>query len=623
MTRAALLWTILSSALGLTLLTPATTQAQSIPDSAFDATTNAELRRILADSYGAGLPEAPLLNRIRQGAARHVDGARVVALVRAHADSMRAARVALGAGASADELDAGASALHAGASRAALHRLRTVRGDGTATTAIVVLTDLLWRGVPSRDAADAITQLASRSNDKALLALQGAVARDATPASPQRLQSLVDRFAIPPADQPSRAGAPSRRPVPPDTLPDPASQESATPLTSATGAALALSSLSAPGGSAPHAVLGEGEVTLPLGRVWSVTPATALRLDEDGTRWSAGLSVARQLQPAATVDARLWLGAELRSPVAHARGELPITDPLEVTRIPDGRSLDVALRAGADVRRRVGPWSVTGQLAVGHLRFSSLETILVPRQVPIVPDSQTPRPDTLATRTVFDPQNVWRALGASTAQGGLVLQRGAVRLEGSVVRRLDFSRTRGDSLSAPRRTLLIVGGERRLSARVAVVGQWSSHDPSVVTGSLALHDARWRLGFRMMAPAPASHVIAPPRRVEVETKGGSPLIELQLEPGTNASVVEGARTVRLRVKMRGARTMLVEGDLTGWAATPLSREQDGSFSGTFVVAGPIVRLRVRADGGPWVTPPGVPTQRDDFGDLVAVYVLAD
>ncbi len=53
----------------------------------------------------------------------------------------------------------------------------------------------------------------------------------------------------------------------------------------------------------------------------------------------------------------------------------------------------------------------------------------------------------------------------------------------------------------------------------------------------------------------------------------------------------------------------------------LAAERDGSFSGTFVVAGPIVRIRVRADGGAWVTPSGVPTQRDDFGDLVAVYVL--
>jgi hypothetical protein len=591
-------------------------RAQAFPDSAFDARTGAELRRLLADSRNAGIPEAPLLNRIRQGVARHVSGDRVVGLVRAHADSMLAARAALGTRASADELDAGASALHAGASRSDLRRLRAARPEGTATTAIIVLTDLLWRGVPSSDAAGAITELAGRSSDKALLALQGAVAREGTPASPQRLQSLVDRFATPIPDQPSTTPRPARRPIPPDTL----AHEEVREL----GASLGVSSLSAPTGDTPRAVFAEGAWALPIGRAWTVKPASALRLDGDGTRWSTALSLSRQIRPLPTLGGRLWLRGELRSPVAHTRSDLPLRGSLDAS-IPAGRTRDVALLAGTDLQRKVGPWIVTGALALGHARYSALETILVPRLVPVVPDTQTPRPDTLSGRTEFDPQNVWRVLGASTMRGGLSLQRGALRLEGSVIRRLNVGRAGGDSLARPERTLLVVGGERQLSSRLAMVAQWTSHDPSMVTGSLALYDARWRLGLRVAAPTRTVVSLAPARPSGDRDSADDVSVELFADSSTGTSSgslnAVAVHVVRLRVRMPRARSVQVEGDLTAWAPSALAAAGDGTFTGLFTVASPIVRLRVRADGGAWVTPAGVPTQRDEFGDLVAVYVL--
>lgn len=602
----------LLATVALALLPIAPALAQAFPDSAFDARTGAELRRLLADSRSAGLPDAPLLNRIRQGVARHVSGERVVALVRAHADSMRAARDALGARASADELDAGASALHAGASRAALRRLRAARPEGTATTAIIVLTDLLWRGVSSSDAADAIAELAGRSGDKALLALQGAVAREGAPASPQRLQSLVRRFASPTTDQSSTAPRPMQRPIPPDTLVRQESRE--------VGGSFGVSSLSAPTGDAPRAILAEGGWTLPIGGTWGVTPASALRLDEEGTRWSAALSLSRDIRPIPTLGGRLWLSGELRSPVAHARSELPLYGELAAS-IPPGRPRDVAMLAGAALQKTVGAWAVTGEFALGHARYSALETILVPRFVPVVPDTQTPRPDTLQKRTVFDPQNVWRVLGASTVRGGVALQRGALRLEGSVTRRLGVPHAAGDSLAHPERMLLVVGGERQLSSRLAMVARWTSHDPSAVTGSLGLPDARWRLGLRVAAPSRAVVSLAPARPPGERESANDISAELLADTGSGASSAVAGRVVRLRVRMPGARSVQVEGDLTAWAPSALAAEGDGTFTGSFAVSSPIVRLRVRADGGAWVTPAGVPTQRDEFGDLVAVYVL--
>ncbi|MEO7962667.1 MAG: hypothetical protein ABIT38_02025, partial [Gemmatimonadaceae bacterium] len=148
-TRLVIAWMV-GFALLAVALAPHRVEGQAhaaLPDSAFDAKSNGELRRIVDSARANGLPTAPLVSRTLQGVARHVTGPRVVALVRAHADSMRAARYALGALSSADELDAGATALRAGASRLALRRMRTTRAPGEATTALVVLTDLLSRGI--------------------------------------------------------------------------------------------------------------------------------------------------------------------------------------------------------------------------------------------------------------------------------------------------------------------------------------------------------------------------------------------------------------------------------------------------------------------------------------------
>jgi hypothetical protein len=71
---------------------------QSIPDTLFDAPTRIELERIISSARQAGLPTPPLVNRALQGAARSVDGQRVVGVVRAYADSMRVALTLLGAG---------------------------------------------------------------------------------------------------------------------------------------------------------------------------------------------------------------------------------------------------------------------------------------------------------------------------------------------------------------------------------------------------------------------------------------------------------------------------------------------------------------------------------------------
>lgn len=197
------------------LAAPAAAQATTLPDSVFDAKTNAELHQLIDAARANRIPTAPLVSRALQGAARRLSGARVVALVKAHADSMRAARFALGSLSSADELDAGATALRAGASRLALRRVRTTRAPGAATTALVVLTDLLSRGIRVTDASDALADLAQHAPDSTLLSLQAAVAREGNIATPERLRVLVNEAVktSPPAPPGKVVIPPHRKPT--------------------------------------------------------------------------------------------------------------------------------------------------------------------------------------------------------------------------------------------------------------------------------------------------------------------------------------------------------------------------------------------------------------------------
>jgi len=580
--------------------------AQAFPDSAFDARTAAELRRLLDESRAAGLPEGPLINRARQGAARRVSGDRVVALVRAHADSMRAARTALGARASADELDAGASALHAGASRAVLRRMRAVRTEGTATTAMIVLTDLLWRGVPLRDASDAIASLAERSPDRALLALQGAVAREGTPRTTERLQAMVERFAksVP------ETGGPRRSPARPDSIPrGPA------------GASMSVASLSAPASSAPSAILAEGRYDALMGGGWGLAPAAAMRLDDAGNRFSGGLTVSHHLASWQRSSGAVWLRGEVRSPIAASRETLRLNSGLEASAESGRRPPEVAIEGGATLLRDVGRrWRATGNLGIGHARFSRIETIFVERQVGPVTDTLTPRPDTLRPQTVRESQNIWRARISTTVRSGLSLRRANVMLSGQVVQRIgELGDAGADSLSSSPRTLVSLGAEVGVAPWAALVTEWASHDPSRIAGTLALSDARWRLGVRVTESPRRRGSTVPASRGAANREFEGPMLSLlPLASSDSASVGRG---VRLRVLARTSRLVEVEGDLTGWNPVSLTRGADGVFTGEFVVTSPVVRLRLRLDGGAWTTPPNVPTQRDDFGDAVAVIVV--
>ncbi len=184
----------------------------------FDTLTANALRLLLEETAAKGLPTAPLINRALEGAARRVSGTRILSVVRAHAAALADAKAALGDGSTVAELDAGATAIRAGIDQTTLATVRSTRPAGTAVTALVVLTDVVRRGVPTSTARDAVTTIARipRSDD-ALLGLQSTVAKNSQRGPGMALEALnrYVRVTVTGAVPPSTPATSDRNPVRP------------------------------------------------------------------------------------------------------------------------------------------------------------------------------------------------------------------------------------------------------------------------------------------------------------------------------------------------------------------------------------------------------------------------
>lgn len=185
----------------------------------FDSATVVALRALFDSAAAHRLPVKSLINKANQGAAYSVSGKRIVQSVREHFTALVDARAALGENATDSELDTGADALKKGADGKVLQEIRKTRTTrGSAVNALVVLTDLMERGIQTNKARDAILSLARISpTDEAINGLQNTVARNAN-RGPGMAQDALERYlrtntsgAQKPASKPA-----NRPPNPPD-----------------------------------------------------------------------------------------------------------------------------------------------------------------------------------------------------------------------------------------------------------------------------------------------------------------------------------------------------------------------------------------------------------------------
>lgn len=120
------------------------------------------IEMILDSAHTSGIPEHPLLSRAFEGIAKRADQRRVVAAVRSLYGAMKQARGALGNQLSESEWTAAASVIQAGVPVGDLARFRSEKPGKPLARALVVLADLITRGVPVDQASSTMAQMWQR-----------------------------------------------------------------------------------------------------------------------------------------------------------------------------------------------------------------------------------------------------------------------------------------------------------------------------------------------------------------------------------------------------------------------------------------------------------------------------
>jgi hypothetical protein len=82
-------------------------------------------------------------------------------------------------------------------------------------------------------------------------------------------------------------------------------------------------------------------------------------------------------------------------------------------------------------------------------------------------------------------------------------------------------------------------------------------------------------------------------------------------------------TLRVVLLVDAPRAESVElmGDATAWTVTQLKRHPSGRWRAELKLAPGTHRLMVRADGGQWMAPPGLPISNDDYGAPVGIVLV--
>lgn len=152
-------WSLARRALPL-LLAAAPLAAQEVdPLSRLDPNSRFQIELILDSARTLGIPTRPLLSKAYLGVSRGANPRTIVRVVRSQFGHFRDARTALGSSLNEDEFSAAAAALQAGVPAATLSQFRSDRPGKPLLRALVVLGDLITRGVPSDEASSTIVRL--------------------------------------------------------------------------------------------------------------------------------------------------------------------------------------------------------------------------------------------------------------------------------------------------------------------------------------------------------------------------------------------------------------------------------------------------------------------------------
>ncbi len=126
-----------------------------------DQPNRAQIEVLFDSATRLGLPAELLYSKTLEGISKGVSGRRIVEYMRKYFSAMVDARNTLGTY-TIDEVSAATAALLDGVERQEIVRLRKSRGNKSIAVPLIVLGDLVKRGVPTGDASLAMVQLSQR-----------------------------------------------------------------------------------------------------------------------------------------------------------------------------------------------------------------------------------------------------------------------------------------------------------------------------------------------------------------------------------------------------------------------------------------------------------------------------
>lgn len=191
---------------------PAALAQDSDPLARLDPTVRYAVGVLLDSARHANLPTAPIESKVLEGLSKRIHSRRILAAAKGVYESLRQARGALGATATPDELSAAASVLRVGVSSAELASLARAKREKPLTVPLVVLADLVTRGVPRDTASQTIFQLWQRgAGDEDFYGLWRGVERDIVSGTAPGVALLARAREIPsrapPQGAPPASGA--------------------------------------------------------------------------------------------------------------------------------------------------------------------------------------------------------------------------------------------------------------------------------------------------------------------------------------------------------------------------------------------------------------------------------
>ena len=173
-----------------------------------------------------------------------------------------------------------------------------------------------------------------------------------------------------------------------------------------------------------------------------------------------------------------------------------------------------------------------------------------------------------------------------------------------------------------------------LAAWLSIVGAASSNSASVGTTILRDDIAGRRgsiapvvaLGFRIARmPFSGRNDDTPNGILSFETRmiGGVDSATVTHAARERNAIADDSDTLRVLLMIDAPRAETVEimGDATQWVVTQMQRNRNGRWRAELKLSPGVHRITVRADGGRWMAPPGLPMSNDDYGSPAGMIVV--